>query len=344
MAVPNDDPIPWDSLNSWFDNYLEGLDWDAANLEDIRWDEVFTSGDPNFHGLSDEPTPDAAPQTHTTDLQHNHLVLDGKDYIYDIPSLDDIPNPGDIQNPDDIRNQDDITNLHDIPGLDDIPNPDLIMDFRDIMTLDHSQTEPALTTALTSPSSSGDITQTPSSGDFNFNSSPGLWEIPYLSPNSLMEQSPQAYFAVPHRPIINAGVPHFVTGQLNSSPCMGDGIAPKALTTAPTSSIHQSLAQTATEPRQLTMEDRPPGISSREWRKIIKPEKCPKCPMGFPYKHDLNKHIVARHRQIAAKRKLSLERHACKWCPGMFARKDHLKRHLTKEHQREKTWKRRSKG
>jgi hypothetical protein len=313
MAAPNDDSISWDSLKSWFDNYLKGLAWDAANLEGIRWNQV-PSGDPTFHGLSDEPTPDATPQTQTTNLQHNHLVLGGKDPIHGVP------------------------NLHDIPGLDDI------MDFDDIMTLDYPQTEPALTTALTSPSSSGDITQTPSSGDFNFNSSPDLWEIPYLSPKLLMEQSPQADFAVPQRPIINAGVPHFVTGQLNSSPYMGNGIAPKALTMGPTSSIHQSLAQTTTEPRKLTLEDRPPGISSREWHKIIRPEKCPTCPMGFPYKHDLNKHIVARHRQVAAKRKLSLERHACKWCPGTFARKDHLMRHLTREHQREKTWKRRSKG
>lgn len=224
MATPNDDSIPWDSWISWFDNYQEGLAWDAANLVGIRWDEVFTSGDPNFHGEFDEPTPDAAQQTQTIDLQHNHLVLNGNNHIYDIPNLDDIL------------------------GLDDI------------MTMDHPQTEPALTTEPTSPSSSGDINQTPSSGDFNFNSSPDLREIPYLSPNSLMEQSPQAYSAVPYCPTIDAGPTQLATGQSNISPNMRDGVAPGSSTMAPTFNVQQSPSQTFMALRQHTVEDCPPGM------------------------------------------------------------------------------------
>jgi hypothetical protein len=85
------------------------------------------------------------------------------------------------------------------------------------------QIEPSLKTELTSPSSSGGVTQTPSSGDFDFISSPGSYQTPHMSPNSLME-SPQACFA---------GRDKLAPHQLNISPFTREGFAPGAPSMAP---------------------------------------------------------------------------------------------------------------
>jgi hypothetical protein len=89
------------------------------------------------------------------------------------------------------------------------------------------QIEPSLTTELTSPSSSGGVTQTPSSGDFDFISSPGSYQTPHMSPNSLME-SPQAYFA---------GRDKLAPDQLNISPFNKEGFASGAPSMAPSANF-----------------------------------------------------------------------------------------------------------
>ncbi|KAH6856260.1 GINS complex protein-domain-containing protein [Chaetomium sp. MPI-CAGE-AT-0009] len=60
--------------------------------------------------------------------------------------------------------------------------------------------------------------------------------------------------------------------------------------------------------RPLTMQDRPPDMPTRKWRKIIKPEECPICPKGHTYRGGLNRHILARHRHLAAEYGLSIKR------------------------------------
>ncbi|AEO66537.1 uncharacterized protein THITE_2170317 [Thermothielavioides terrestris NRRL 8126] len=85
------------------------------------------------------------------------------------------------------------------------------------------------------------------------------------------------------------------------------------------------------------MEDRPPGVSSRKWRYQIRPERCPICGKGHPFKAELNKHIASRHPERAAEYKVSTARRICEWCGRSYARKDHLTRHLTRKHGRQKT-------
>ena len=117
--------------------------------------------------------------------------------------------------------------------------------------------------------------------------------------------------------------------------------------------VQEPTAQTAATPLALTMEDRPPGVSSyvppsphnhsqtlkltctrrREWRNTIKPANCPGCPKMFPFKSgDRKKHIAARHPELAPEHGVSTKKLPCKWCPETFSRKDNLQRHLRNTH------------
>jgi hypothetical protein len=103
---------------------------------------------------------------------------------------------------------------------------------------------------------------------------------------------------------------------------------------APWDTVQQSLPKPTAAPGPLTMEDRPPGVSAREWRKMIRPEKCPACGKGHTYQNELDKHIAAQHPHLAAEHGVSTNRHFCVWCPKSFARPDHLTRHLRLKHGR----------
>ncbi|KAK4146007.1 uncharacterized protein C8A04DRAFT_26167 [Dichotomopilus funicola] len=105
------------------------------------------------------------------------------------------------------------------------------------------------------------------------------------------------------------------------------------LQSSPTAS--QDTGQEAATSRELTMEDRPSGVSAREWRKIIRPEKCPVCGLGHTYPNERNKHIAARHREVAGQYGVPTTRPRCGWCARTFARGDHLTRHLSRSHSRE---------
>jgi len=96
--------------------------------------------------------------------------------------------------------------------------------------------------------------------------------------------------------------------------------------------------------RLLTMADRPPGISSRKWRKEIKPERCPVCQAGHTYQSELEKHILVHHAELAATYGISTEPYVCKWCHKSYTRGDRLTRHLTQKHGRPKNAKRKSRG
>ncbi|EAQ87733.1 predicted protein [Chaetomium globosum CBS 148.51] len=62
----------------------------------------------------------------------------------------------------------------------------------------------------------------------------------------------------------------------------------------------QPLRSSAIGIELRTMEDRPPGFSSREWRMIVRPEKCPKCQKGHSHRSELKKHILVHHPELAA--------------------------------------------
>ncbi|KAL2200809.1 hypothetical protein P885DRAFT_27595, partial [Corynascus similis CBS 632.67] len=74
----------------------------------------------------------------------------------------------------------------------------------------------------------------------------------------------------------------------------------------------------------------------REWRRIIKPEKCPVCAKGHSYQAELDRHIVVHHPDVAVKHGVSTKRHVCKWCNKSYARPDHLVRHMILKHGRPK--------
>lgn len=74
------------------------------------------------------------------------------------------------------------------------------------------------------------------------------------------------------------------------------------------------------------------GPPARERRKIEKPIKCQVCGKGFPYKSDMDRHILANHPERAPEFSVSTLRHTCLLCGATFARKDHKVRHDQRIH------------
>jgi hypothetical protein len=113
---------------------------------------------------------------------------------------------------------------------------------------------------------------------------------------------------------------------------------------SPWDGVQQAPQPSATGQKLLTMDDLPPGYSSRKWRMEHRPERCPVCQKGHSYKSELKKHILARHPELAAEYGIRTARYDCKWCDKSYTRADRLTRHLTQKHGREKNAKRRHKG
>ncbi|KAK3294481.1 uncharacterized protein B0H64DRAFT_400831 [Chaetomium fimeti] len=197
---------------------------------------------------------------------------------------------------------------------------------------DPPEFEPASVMDVISPLSSGGTTWTSPSLEFDFNS-----------------------------PVIGTTQPQFGAVPLDRTAQMRDELSSNAPAIAPMDTVQRPPAQPAPEinswngvqqqpplcpasPRLLTMADKPPHISARQWRMEIRPERCRVCGKGHTYPAELKKHMVAQHRHLAAEYGLSTERYVCKWCGKSYARDDHLTRHRTKEHGREKYAKRRRKG
>ncbi|KAK3400370.1 hypothetical protein B0T20DRAFT_182864 [Sordaria brevicollis] len=86
-----------------------------------------------------------------------------------------------------------------------------------------------------------------------------------------------------------------------------------------------------------------PKLSARRRRRKVKPEECPICGKGHAYKAELDRHMIAQHKDQAEQHDLSVERFLCPHCPQDFARKDHLTRHLQRKHGLPKGIRRRSK-
>lgn len=162
-------------------------------------------------------------------------------------------------------------------------------------------------------------------------------------------------------PVIDATPPQSGVAQLDNVAWAGENLGFNATTIAPMDMVRKPLPQptpganplkSIQQPplpsdigfEMLTMEDRPPHIPSRQWRMLIRPEKCPVCQMGHSYWSELKKHILAHHPEIAAEHGIPTEPYVCRWCDKSYTRRDRLTRHLNQKHGREKKAKKRSRG
>lgn len=156
------------------------------------------------------------------------------------------------------------------------------------------------------------------------------WNVPPLSPDPLALHSPFA--CAPPTTSPGASTSLLVDYASSMAGYTGDGLG-EPETCIPTAGAEAPRpSQATTTPRDLTMADCPPGVSSRKWRYLIRPEHCPGCPMGFPFKTDLGKHMAARHPDLALAYGVPLKMFVCRWCGRAFKRKDHHDRHLKKKH------------
>ncbi|GAB1319279.1 hypothetical protein MFIFM68171_09489 [Madurella fahalii] len=210
-------------------------------------------------------------------------------------------------------------------GIDVLTNEPL--DY--IISVDPSGFDPGFETEPTSPSSSADVWWTSTESVLaDSSTSP---EMSSLSPDLLHPPSPAYLSSLENSPIdvVQMSVKH----RVNIPPTGGS--VPQSLTRTPAVQSSPSEASTTHQPHQKPSRTR---LSQRERRKRDKPVKCPICNKGHQYMADLNKHILARHRDVAASFNLSATRHVCDWCCKSFARRDHLLRHLTRKHGRPKEW------
>jgi hypothetical protein len=104
-------------------------------------------------------------------------------------------------------------------------------------------------------------------------------------------------------------------------------IAPDIITNAP-GLPPEASALTSTPLQQR----RRSGTPARERRKKEKPTECPVCDKGFPYKSDMDRHILTNHPERALEFGVSTVRPACLICGRTFSRKDHKTRHDRRVH------------
>ncbi|KAK3339490.1 hypothetical protein B0H65DRAFT_302045 [Neurospora tetraspora] len=120
-----------------------------------------------------------------------------------------------------------------------------------------------------------------------------------------------------------------------------DGLLPKD----PQAHTESSYEQAQSHPAPTDQPGHSPKLSARRRRRKEKPVKCPipGCGMGHAYQAELDRHIIAQHKDQAEQYALSVKRFPCPHCPRDFARKDHLTRHRQRRHGLAKQEKRRSK-
>lgn len=90
--------------------------------------------------------------------------------------------------------------------------------------------------------------------------------------------------------------------------------------------------QAQNQPAPTDQSGHSPKLPARRQRRKDKPEACPICGKGHAYQADLDRHIIAQHKDQAEQHALSTERFPCPHCPRDFARKDHLIRHRQRKH------------
>ncbi|CCC07003.1 hypothetical protein SMACR_12733 [Sordaria macrospora] len=109
-----------------------------------------------------------------------------------------------------------------------------------------------------------------------------------------------------------------------------DGRLPKDRQAHPESFHGQ--AQNQGQPASTDQLGHSPKLPARRQRRKDKPEACPICGKGHAYQAELDRHIIAQHKDQAEKHALSTARLPCPHCPRDFARKDHLVRHRQRKH------------
>ncbi|KAK4235580.1 hypothetical protein C8A03DRAFT_36553 [Achaetomium macrosporum] len=192
---------------------------------------------------------------------------------------------------------------------------------------------PRLTGAFSTNGSSGSG-YSPSSIETGFPSPWTPWETPCVTPEMLKSQSPPT-------PLSNLSTAQ--GDSMDTPPCVEDcmtsnvhaGYGPickMPIKFPGTSVVQQPPPQAAVTDTTLTMEDKPPGVSSRAWRYQIRPEKCPICGKGHTFRSELEKHVAAKHPDVAPDLGVSTKRHVCDLCQESLARNDHLVRHKKNKH------------
>lgn len=199
-------------------------------------------------------------------------------------------------------------------------------------SMDMAAPEFSLGTEITSPSSSGGVILTPTSVDFGSISSPTMSDLG-LSPFTLIGQSPLGWEPL-QSPFINS-MPQPAASRPNMHTYIeGTAFSEAAPTAAQGVEVYQPSPPRAKSRRQPRRKDCPPEMHAREFRNRFKPERCPECPMRFNYVGERDKHIAARHPDVAGKHGVPLEIHTCQHCGRKYTRKDRLTRHLTNKHGR----------
>ncbi|KAK3951532.1 hypothetical protein QBC32DRAFT_160972 [Pseudoneurospora amorphoporcata] len=117
-----------------------------------------------------------------------------------------------------------------------------------------------------------------------------------------------------------------------------DGPLPEDAQAHPESSYEQAQ----NDPTPTDHSGHSPKLSARHRRRKEKPIKCSICAKGHAYQAELDRHIVAQHKDQAEEYALSVKRFPCPHCPMDFARKDGLVRHGQRTHGLAKQVKRRS--
>ncbi|KAK3306736.1 uncharacterized protein B0T15DRAFT_510088 [Chaetomium strumarium] len=210
--------------------------------------------------------------------------------------------------------------------------PDLpVFDESSISTDPRELQSPPLPGSFSTNGSSGSG-YSPSSMETGFPSPWTPWETPCVSPDLLGLQSPHPYRRSPQGDFSNT--PLYLQDPMTS--IIHTELESVAYETpielSGTSAFTQSSPQAAVPDTTLTMEDKPPNLTSRKWRLQTRPVKCPVCNKGHTYSTELNKHIAARHRDVAASIGVSIERYVCELCHQVCTRKDRLVRHLKNKH------------
>jgi uncharacterized C2H2 Zn-finger protein len=225
-----------------------------------------------------------------------------------------------------------------------------MLEFPDyVPQLDHPRFEPTLMMDVISPLSSGGTTWTSPSIEFDFNSPiiDTTWpQSVTTQPDKLTwmgEDWSSNEMVIAPMDTVRQPPPQSIPGVNPLDGARRPSPQP-ALGANPLDGVQQPPLQSAMGFELLTLKDRPPHIDTREWRKQIRPERCPVCRKGHTQRSELKKHILVHHPELTAEYGISTERHVCKWCGSDYKRADHLTRHLNKEHGRVKNAKRRSRG
>jgi hypothetical protein len=166
-----------------------------------------------------------------------------------------------------------------------------------------------------------------------FLETPPSMPLPYMPPNHRDASTSGIQLQGAHAPVVFTNAPSdFTIEELMY------GLLPKD----PQAHPESSYGQAQNHPTPTDHSSHIPKLSARRRRRKEKPVKCSICGKGHAYQAELDRHVIAQHKDQAEKYALSVKRLPCPHCPKDFARKDHLVRHGQRRHGLAKQVKRRS--